>query len=251
MKQVAWPEGYGRRVLATVDSTLEEARRIAPGLEGPDWIMARRLTNGRGRRGRPWRDPEGNLAATLVIPGGDDPARAALRSFVAALALREAAVGFVGPEAGFALKWPNDVLLNGGKLAGILLESSGMGREGAYLAIGSGGNMRAVPEQASVEAGALRPVSLAAECGIEVDPEVFFDALAVAYAGWEVRFQTFGFAPIREAWMAHAARLGEEIVARTGRETFEGRFETLDEDGNLVLATDKGRKTIAAGDIFF
>ena len=115
----AWPEGVARHVLAEVDSTNSEAARLAPQLTQPTWIMAHRQTAARGRRGRAWISPEGNFAATLVMRPGGEPAAAALRSFVAALALADALALVVGPGAVIALKWPNDVLLNGGKVAGI------------------------------------------------------------------------------------------------------------------------------------
>ncbi|MEX0281677.1 MAG: biotin--[acetyl-CoA-carboxylase] ligase [Arenibacterium sp.] len=250
-KPADWPAGYGRRVLARVDSTLDEARRIAPELAGPEWILALEQTSGRGRRGRAWRDPAGNMAATLVLPGGDAPDRAALRSFVAALALYDACVTATGQETGFALKWPNDVLLNGGKLAGILLESSGTGRRGSCLAIGIGVNLVSAPEPATVEAGAVMPVSLKSETGITVGAETLFDHLAAAYAEHEARFVTFGFAPIRDAWLSRAARLGERITARIGTCEVQGRFKTVDETGNLVLETASGQQAIPAGDVFF
>ena len=120
---------------------LEAARRL-PDLRGPTWILALRQTAGRGRRGRAWTDPAGNFAATLVMRLDEPPARLALRSFVAALALHDALAAATGLPQGFALKWPNDVLLNGGKLSGILLESPGAG----VLALGIGVNLRHAPE---------------------------------------------------------------------------------------------------------
>jgi BirA family transcriptional regulator, biotin operon repressor / biotin---[acetyl-CoA-carboxylase] ligase len=137
-----WPEGVGRRVLAETDSTMAEATRIAPGLGGPEWILALRQTAARGRQGRAWAMPEGNFAASLVMRPACGPAEAALRSFVAALALRDAFVAAGVAEGDLALKWPNDVLLWGGKVAGILLESLSDGRGGvAHLVVGIGVNL--------------------------------------------------------------------------------------------------------------
>lgn len=246
-----WPEGYGRRVLDEVGSTLDEAARIAPSLSGPEWILARRQTAGRGRRGRAWADPRGNFAATLVLCPVGDPGTAALRSFVAALALFDACVGLTGRADGFALKWPNDVLLNGGKLAGILLESAGQGGGVTRLSIGIGVNLSEAPDVAAVAAGALRPVSLLSQTGIQVDPEVFLEHLAAAYARFEDQFNTFGFEPIRHAWLARAARLGQVITARTGDRETTGTFETVDAGGKLVLMTPKGRVSIPAADVYF
>ena len=243
-----WPDGYGRRVLAEVDSTNAEAARIAGDLSGPEWVLALRQTSGRGRRGRAWVMPEGNFAATLVMRPSEPPEVVALRSFVSALALYDAVEGATG-SAGLALKWPNDVLLNGGKLAGILLEN--LGGPGGHLAIGIGVNLVAAPAAGEVEPGAAPPVSVLGETGIRIGPEDFLDLLAASYADWEARFTTYGFAPVRAAWLARAARLGAQITARTARETHTGTFETVDEAGNLILKTPKARMAIAAAEIFF
>lgn len=246
-----WPRGYGRRVLAEVDSTLDEARRIAPELAGPEWILAHHQTQARGRRGRAWVNPAGNFAATLVLRPLEPPGVAALRSFIAALALRDALETICGDKVQIGLKWPNDVLFNGGKVAGILLESIGQGTQTTHLSIGIGVNLVASPEVSVVEAGAQRPVAVLPETGIEISPEAFLTQLARAYAVYETQFQTFGFAPIRTKWLSHAARLGEPITARTARETWTGTFADVDKDGQLVLETPKGRVCIPAADVYF
>lgn len=252
MKTGNWPEGYGRRVLTEVDSTNAEAARIAPELRGPEWILGLRQTQGRGRRGRPWADPVGNFAATLVLQPGEAPERVALRSFIASLALYDAFAEAAGTETPFALKWPNDVLLNGGKVAGILLETAGMvGGAVNHVAIGIGVNLKHAPAIGEVEAGATRPVSLLSETGTEITPEAFLDLLAEAFARYETQFRTYGFEPIRSAWLARAARLGEVITARTSREETTGVFETVDSSGNLVLNTAEGRVAIPAAEIYF
>lgn len=247
----AWPHGVGRRVLAEVDSTNAEAARIAPNLTGPEWILALRQTAARGRRGRAWTNPQGNFAATLVMRPTESPDQVALRSFVASLALYDAFVAATGRAEGFTLKWPNDVLLNGGKLAGILLESAGSAAGLSYFAIGIGVNLAQAPSPDQVEPQALRPVSLLSETGAEVIPEEFLDLLAPAYARYEAQFTTYGFAPIRTAWLDRAAKLGEVIIARTARDEFTGTFETVDEAGNLVLTTAKSRHAIPAAEVFF
>lgn len=246
-----WPIGYGKRVLAEVDSTLNEAARIAPTLTGPEWILALRQTAGRGRRGRAWTDPRGNLASTLVMRPEGEPGQIALRSFVAALALYDACIAVTGRATGLSLKWPNDVLLNGGKLAGILLESAGQAGGVTHLAIGIGVNLAEAPPVENVEGGALRPVSLLSETGAMVTPEAFLSELALAYDRYETQFTTYGFEPIRTAWLSRAAKLGEVITARTATSETVGTFETVDATGNLVLNTAKGRVTIPAADVFF
>lgn len=244
-----WPAGVGRHILDAVDST--NAYAAALGLSGPAWVLAGEQTAGKGRRGRPWASPRGNFHASLVLQPTEPPDRVALRSFAAALALRDALVGLTGLAQAFTLKWPNDVLLNGGKLAGILLESSGQGGQVAHLVIGIGVNLIAAPDADTMEPGALRPVTLLGETGVRVTPEAFLDALAPAYARWEGIFMTEGFAPLREEWLRHAARLGEVIRARTGTLTRHGIFETVDPQGALVLDTDAGRIAIPAAEVFF
>ncbi|MBI1217702.1 MAG: biotin--[acetyl-CoA-carboxylase] ligase [Rhodobacteraceae bacterium] len=246
-----WPEGVARHVLGQTDSTNAEAARLAPALSGPAWIMAHRQTAARGRRGRAWSMPEGNFAATLVMRPRERPEVVALRSFVASLALFDAFVAVSGRAEPFALKWPNDVLLNGGKVAGILLESVGQGAGVAHLAIGIGVNLVAAPGADQVEPGALRPVSLLEETGARVTAEEFLDALAAAYAAWEAIFAAQGFAPIRTAWLARAARIGQPITARTGSDSITGTFETVDDSGALVLQTARGPRAIPAAEVFF
>ncbi|MFC3169016.1 MULTISPECIES: biotin--[acetyl-CoA-carboxylase] ligase [Paracoccus] len=247
----SWPEGVARHVLDRVDSTNAEAMRLAPSLSGPTWIMARQQTAGRGRRGRAWSDPPGNFAATLVLRPEGGPADAARLSFVAALAVHDALRQLCGPQLNVALKWPNDVLLNGGKLSGILLESIGAGASIQALAIGIGVNLAAAPDAAAVEPGALRPVSLLGETGLVVSTDDLLAALAPAFDDWHRQMRSFGFAPIRAAWLARAARLGETITARTGTVETTGRFDGIDETGALILTGPRGRQAIPAADIYF
>lgn len=247
-----WPTGVGRQILDTVDSTNAEALRQAGQLDLPTWFLARAQSAGRGRRARAWASPAGNFHASLLCFPEGPAAEVALRSFTASLALRAALVALTGLEAAFTLKWPNDVLLNGGKLAGILLESQGAPGGGvAHLAVGIGVNLIVGPDPAVLEPDATPPVTLLAETGLRISPETLLAHLAPAFAGWEARFIAEGFAPLREEWLAHAARLGETIRARTGAMTREGRFETLDPTGALVLATAGGRHIIPAAEVFF
>ncbi len=235
-----------RRIFETLDSTMDEAARQRAQISGPTWLLALAQTAPRGRRGREWGQPDGNFSATLIFPTGDDAARRALRSFVAALALWDALGLAMGRDAGLELKWPNDVLLNGGKVAGILLES-----DADTLAIGFGVNLLAVPPRASLEPAAMPAVSLIGETGLRVAPEQFLSTLATRYALREEQFDTLGFTPIRTAWLARAARLGQKVSARLAGATHEGIFETIDAEGMLVLSTPQGRHRIAAGDVFF
>lgn len=224
---------------------------MAPDTPGPAWFLGLEQTAGRGRRARPWASPRGNFYGTLLMHPTESPEIIALRSFAAALALRDAFVSLTGLPAAFALKWPNDVLLNGGKVAGILLESTSSPRGGFDLAIGIGVNLIGAPDPSAVEPGATIPVSLLAETGLRISPEAFLDALAPAYAAWEASFVNQGFTALRQEWLAHAARLGDTIRARTGSQTREGVFETIDAAGNLILRMSSGPVAIPAAEVFF
>jgi BirA family transcriptional regulator, biotin operon repressor / biotin---[acetyl-CoA-carboxylase] ligase len=243
-----WPQGCRREIHDRLDSTNAEALRRAAADAGPLWILARAQTAARGRRGRPWAKGEGDFAATLLMtpPGG--PATAALRSFAAALALREALAELTGRPERFSLKWPNDVLLSGAKLAGILLETAG---PPLRLAIGFGVNLARAPDPRQLEETAMPPISLAAATGRTHAPEALLDRLAPAFARWEARLATEGFAPVRAEWLAHAAGLGGPVTARMPGRTLAGRFETIDATGALVLATASGPVAVPAAEIHF
>ncbi|WP_426036797.1 biotin--[acetyl-CoA-carboxylase] ligase [Cypionkella sp. TWP1-2-1b2] len=247
----AWPAGVARHVLQTVDSTNAYALRMAPETPGPAWFLGLEQTAGRGRRARPWASPRGNFYGTLLLHPTESPEVIALRSFAASLALRDAFVSLTGLPGAFALKWPNDVLLNGGKVAGILLESSANTRGGFDLAIGIGVNLIGAPDVSAVEPGATIPVSLLNETGLRITPEALLDALAPAYAAWEAAFVNQGFTALRQEWLSHAARLGDTIRARTGSQTREGVFETIDPAGNLILRMSSGTVAIPAAEVFF
>ena len=246
-----FPLGYNKHVLATVDSTNAEATRIAGSLSSPTWILGLNQTDGRGRGGRQWADPTGNFAATLVLFPDDPLQTRVLRSFVAAVALFDALVALTGRAEAFSLKWPNDVLLNGAKLAGILLETIPLSAGRSALAIGVGVNLVETPSLSQLASGSMPPVSLKGVTGTTVIAEEFLDFLAASYAACEEQFATFGFEPIRRAWLARAARLGESMTARSAQSEISGIFDTIDETGHLILNTAHGKKAIAAADVFF
>ncbi len=244
---VTWPDGVDLITLEEVSSTMVEAANRAPSLTKPTWIMARRQTAARGRRGRTWQNPEGNLAATLVFKPDASPQEAALRAFTASLALYSALAERVSAEE-LALKWPNDVLLSGRKIAGILLESAGTTGRIDWLAIGIGVNVTTCPE-ADADAS-FAPVSLA-DIGCHDSADALLTRLAHHMELWETTLVTQGFAPVRAAWLARAAKIGEAITARTTHDEFSGIFEKIDETGQLVLSTPKGQVVVPAGDVFF
>ena len=153
------------------------------------------------------------------------------------------------PAEKLSLKWPNDVLLSGGKVAGILLESSGQGPFVDWLSIGIGVNLKRAPE--GVKDAAFPPTSVFEETEVDIAPMDFLSTLADAYATQEAKLLRLGFRRIREDWLSKAARLGEVITARTGREEITGIFDSIDNDGNLVLITGTGPRAIPAADVYF
>lgn len=245
---LSWPENTDRIILDEVDSTMSEAARLVPDLKRPAWIMAHHQTAGRGRRGKTWVHPKGNFAATFVFRPNGTAAEAALRSFSAANALFEALALFVDRDR-LAQKWPNDVLLDGGKVAGILLESSGTQTGIDWLAIGFGVNLTHSPK--AVTDAAFAPICLAETDADVPDADELLALLALNMATEERLFAAMGFAPIRARWLRQAAKLGEEITARTAKGEITGRFETIDATGQLVLSGPNGQVAIPAGDVFF
>lgn len=231
-----------------MDSTNAEAARQAPNLSRPTWIMAYDQTAARGRRGRKWESPKGNFAATLVMRPGGVPGWAALRTFLAANALFET-LAFHVPRDQLSLKWPNDVLLNGRKVAGILLESAGDARRVDWLAIGIGVNLRSCPKLG--DDVAFPPIAVKDVTGEDVDRDEFLTLLANHFATQEMLLERMGFEPIRQDWLERAARLGEKITARTGNRAVTGIFDTVDDDGCLVLITGTGPVKIPAADVYF
>lgn len=238
-------------LLDEIDSTNAEARRRAEaGATGPVWIVARRQTAGRGRRGRAWISEPGNLAATLLTTTGRTPAEAAQVTFVAALAVADLLDAFVPPGL-VTIRWPNDVMIDGRKAAGILIESGRHLDGGLWLAVGIGVNLVHAPVEverpATALAGRLRgdvayapPVVAAAEI------------LAEAFAAWNERWETLGFQPVLDAWTARCGGLHGPATARLGHETITGVADGVEPDGALRLRLPDGTlRLISAGDVFF
>lgn len=231
--------------LDSVDSTNSEARRRAEA-GAPDGaaILARRQTAGRGRRGRRWLSPEGNLYMTLLLRPDMAAGEAAALSFVAAVALADA-LAELAPGVEIACKWPNDALANGRKCAGLLLESAAGGGRIDWIAVGVGINLSSHPDDLPYPA-----TDLAAE-GASATPEQAAEAFHRRFFRWRRVRERRGFAPVRRAWLARGTPVGAPLVARTGRETFTGAFAGLAEDGALLLREQGGGvRRIAAGDVF-
>jgi BirA family biotin operon repressor/biotin-[acetyl-CoA-carboxylase] ligase len=238
----------GVRLLAydEIDSTNAEALRLLrAGERGPLWIAAERQSAGRGRRGRRWVSVPGNLHASLLLTDPGPAEHWPQLSFVAALAVHDAVVE-LAPEIRpmLELKWPNDLLLSGAKVAGILIEGEGREEEGA-VAIGIGINCTAHPAEAAYPATDL------AAGGASVTAAALLAALSVKMSGRLAQWNSGnGFATIRADWLARAAGIGETIRVGLADRELAGRFEGLDDAGGLVLvAPDGGKTVVAAGDV--
>ena len=229
----------------TLGSTNAEALVLArTGERGPLWITARSQTAGRGRRGSAWVSAPGNLHATLLLTEPAPPDHAPQLSFVTVLALHDAAAT-AAPQLGplFTLKWPNDLLLGGAKVAGILIE--GESEPFFTVAIGIGVNCATHPS------GTAFPATDLAVAGALVSPERLFAALADAM---ERRLDQWrrgeNFAEIRADWLKRAAGIGHDIRVRLPEREFSGRFVGLDEAGRLLVGGPAGVTVVTAGEVF-
>lgn len=238
-------------ILDETDSTNAEARRRAEaGESGPLWITARRQTAGRGRRGRKWESERGNLASTLLLLTRKSPAEAAQLTFAASLAVADLLNRYV-PPALVTIKWPNDVLLDGRKTSGILIESGPAPAGGLWLAVGIGVNLSQAPGETE------RPATCIAEHlsqGVASPPGVdeAARALAETFGVWLDRWTTLGFQPILDAWIARTPGLHDPCTARLTNETLTGVADGVEADGSLRLKLPDGRlRVISAGDVFF
>jgi BirA family biotin operon repressor/biotin-[acetyl-CoA-carboxylase] ligase len=241
------PPGYWLVSRETVGSTNDEAKQLArQGAAAGTVVWALEQTAGRGRRGRRWSSPCGNLYASLIMRPVAAPDRAAQLGFVAALAATDALHELV-PELGeTACKWPNDILVGGRKIAGILLESEmDKGENLAFLIVGVGINLVSAPPDTEYPA-----TSIAGEGGPPPSPQAALGAFARHFAAWAQRWGGEGFAPVREAWRARAASLGEQIRVRLDTATLQGIFVDIDQQGTLLLKTKGGLRLISAGDVF-
>jgi BirA family transcriptional regulator, biotin operon repressor / biotin---[acetyl-CoA-carboxylase] ligase len=229
----------------TLGSTNAEALVLArAGDRGPLWITAKSQSGGRGRRGSTWVSPPGNLYATLLLTEPSAPEYAPQVSFVAALALHDAVAecaGALGPQ--LKVKWPNDLLLGGAKVAGILIE--GESEPAFAVAIGIGVNCIAHPD------GTAYPATDLAAAGVLVSPDVLLAALAAAMLRRLAQWQCGdGFAGIRADWLKRAAGIGEDIRVRLPEREISGRFQGIDEAGRLLVQGPDGAATITAGEVF-
>lgn len=243
------PPAYRLVALEEIDSTNAEAKRLAAaGAEDGTLVWARRQTAGYGRQGRTWESAEGNLFLSLIVRPDCSLAEAAQFSFMAAVALRDAIGSVAPPLLEVTYKWPNDVLVNNRKVAGILLESQGKADQRLdWLVIGLGVNVTSFPRETRLPATSLQAEGCDAEVSAAVLLQAFCRRLLLRIDSW----LDGGFAPLREDWLRHAEGIGREIEVRLPRETLNGIFEDLDADGALRLRlADGSAQRITAGDVY-
>lgn len=233
-----------RIALGDVGSTNDEGfTRAASGLALPFWVTARRQTGGRGRMGATWVSEPGNLYATYVA-AADRLGPLNELPFVLGLAALTA-IERLAPDAALRVKWPNDLLLDGAKVAGILAESRQMAGVGPVVVAGFGVNLIHAPP------ATRHPATSLAAAGHALEPDTLFDALAATLADGIATWRAEGFTSVREHWLARAHGIGRPIEVRLPAETLAGTFRGLDADGRLVLDTGAMTRRIAAGDVFF
>ncbi|GGB60503.1 biotin--[acetyl-CoA-carboxylase] ligase [Roseibium aquae] len=231
----------------TVTSTNTLAfERARGGDPGGLWIVGQEQTQGRGRRGRHWFSGRGNLYASLLLIDPEPAQRIAELPLLAAVALSEAIDAACGTHKLARLKWPNDLLVDGAKVSGILLEAENLGDERQAVVLGFGVNVAVHP------ADGLYPCTGLSALGYRSDPDSVFQHLAGALSLWlGIWAKPDGFAHVRTAWLSRAAHLGQQITVQNGSREVTGVFRDLDDQGHLVLQpADGGLMTIYAGDVF-
>jgi BirA family biotin operon repressor/biotin-[acetyl-CoA-carboxylase] ligase len=239
--------GYRLEHVADIGSTNAElVARARAGETGPLWLVADAQTSGRGRNTRNWVSPRGNLYASLLLSDPSPSTHIAELSFVLSLALRDAvlAAAHLYDDAALALKWPNDLMVEGQKTAGLLLEGGRVG-DAPFVVAGFGVNIVSHPD------GTTHKATHLAAAGHVLDRDglvlALTDSVAMRLAQWD---HGAGFARIRTSWLTYAYGRGEQMRVNTLAESFEGVFETIDAGGRLVVRTDSGDRVISAGEVF-
>ncbi|VAW20021.1 Biotin--protein ligase [hydrothermal vent metagenome] len=237
----------GFATLASTNSSAMEAAR--EGNADRLWVASLAQSKGRGRRGRVWQSEAGNLAASLVNILPKNVADPSLLSFVAALAVVNAleAINMRSVSARFELKWPNDVLANGAKIAGILLEAERLKSGDMLIVTGIGVNVKTAPGDLPYAATSL------AQLGIDIDAQGMFEALSDAWvAVFDLWNNGAGKAQILDQWRARATGIGQRVAVKRAHDQVAGIFEAIDGQGQLVVRQKSGQAIIiTAGDVFF
>jgi len=226
----------------TLGSTSDFCKQLAEnGAPSGHAVLAYSQTAGRGTRGRVWTAPEGNLSFSFLLRHDRLKELAQVMPFLVAVSLHEALCSFL-PHAELRLKWPNDVVCEGAKLCGVLIERGGIA-DAAWIVTGIGVNLQTAP----VIEG-RRTVS-AVTLGAEIAPEGLAECILAQFGLWIDRWEREGFAPIRMAWLDRAHDPGSRLAVQKGADYIEGFFVGLDECGRLLLQTDRDEiQTFSTGE---
>ena len=247
LSESAIDRNYRLLIYEDIGSTNDEAMHLARGGDpGHTWLIAKTQSRGRGRRGRQWVSPPGNLYASLLLIDAVPPRFAPQLGFVAGVALVHALLECIGDDTRLRLKWPNDLLFDGAKLAGILLESAILADGRFACIIGIGVNCVACPSGLPYRATAL------AEIGAwrSQAQDVFLHLSGALLSGLDRFAGGAGFGAIRREWLTFAAGLGDQIRVETPAGSVVGIFRAIDEAGRLIIACDDAEKIIEAGDVW-
>lgn len=231
------------QVLGTTPSTQDLVKGLADTgeMEGLA-IQSLQQTGGRGRHGNQWTSPMGNLYLSCLLRPNCTPTKAAQLAFVAAIALSEALDAVIDPSHTKTLKWPNDILIDGKKISGILLESALIGKQVDYVVIGTGVNIFAAPEGA-IGIDAIKRVPVF----VNLFRDVYLAKLLAHYRAWQDK----GFASVREAWLKQAHGLGSDMTIRLPEISYHGVFRGIDDNGSLLADVDGQSRIFTAGEVHF
>ncbi len=238
--------GWRLQVCPELGSTSDHLAALAASGEPEGLaVLALRQTNARGSRGRGWQSPSGNLSLSVLLRPTHGLAEAGMWPLLAGLALHETAAAELPDPSGLLLKWPNDVLLRGRKLAGILIDSALDPAGGVrWLILGMGANLAVAPAVPG------RGTACLAEEGIAPPaPEAFARTLLAALAAWHDTWRREGQGPVHGAWLARAHPVGTALTVTYGQTRLDGRFAGLSEQGYLLLRTPDGLRTLPTGDV--
>jgi BirA family biotin operon repressor/biotin-[acetyl-CoA-carboxylase] ligase len=233
------------KIVEVLPSTSDLCRTLAEAGE-PDGlaVLARRQTQGRGSRGRAWQSPVGNLSLSVLLRPKERARDAGQWALLAAVALAETIAGYLPDAGALSLKWPNDVLLGGRKLAGVLVDATLDEQGGLRTAIiGMGVNLAVAPDLPD------RPTTCLAAFVAPPEPEAFAAILLERLAHWRLVRLTEGFAPVRAAWLRHAQAPGSPMSIKIGDEILGGVYAGLGEDGSLLLQAGGRVRAFSTGEV--
>jgi BirA family biotin operon repressor/biotin-[acetyl-CoA-carboxylase] ligase len=239
-------DGFAIRHYASLGSTNVEARTLATlGCAHGTVIWADVQTAGQGRNGRCWHSRPGNLMVSVVLRPATPAGGAAELGFVSAVAMAGCVAALLPHGSAVQLKWPNDVHIAGAKVAGLLPEAQCLGPDLAWVILGAGLNLLEAPTGLPYAATDLRAH------GVVVKPEQALDSFLTQLAHWLRRWEDEGFAPVRAAWLARGAGVGQPVTITLDDRQEHGIFAGLDRDGAMMLSTAAGERRITAGDVAF